>query len=177
MLTNPKRGTPLCGPSPSRYGFSRARYVYSLISAVGIFFLGAGVSVYHGVSTLMTAHTLQSLPLVRCVFVFGWVCVCVCACVCVQACMCVLTMSYCKSFLWKYNNVYDFTCRRTFFYYILHNWLQFPLNLKRTNLLDKQTKLSTKGDYCCLSYAHTMRTHSIHMDVCDCSHSVISVEG
>ena len=27
-----------------RYGFSRARYVYSLISGVGFFFLGAGVT-------------------------------------------------------------------------------------------------------------------------------------
>ena len=90
ILTNQKPATPLCGPSPSRYGFSRARYVYSLISAVGIFFLGAGVSVYHGVSTLMTAHTLQSLPLVRCVCVCVHVCVCACVRVCAGMHVCVV---------------------------------------------------------------------------------------
>ena len=46
------------------YGWSRARYVYSLISGVGIFFLGSGVSVYHGISVLFTPPVLASLPLV-----------------------------------------------------------------------------------------------------------------
>ena len=32
-----------------RYGFPRARCVYSLISGVGFFFLGAGVIMYHGI--------------------------------------------------------------------------------------------------------------------------------
>lgn len=45
------------------YGWSRARYVYSLISGVGIFFLGSGVSVYHGISVLFTPPVLASLPL------------------------------------------------------------------------------------------------------------------
>ena len=31
------------------YGFSRARYVYSLISGAGFFFLRAGVTMYHGI--------------------------------------------------------------------------------------------------------------------------------
>ena len=35
------------------YGFGAERYVWALISAVGIFFLGCGVTVYHGVSSLL----------------------------------------------------------------------------------------------------------------------------
>ncbi|XP_065885734.1 proton-coupled zinc antiporter SLC30A9, mitochondrial-like isoform X2 [Dysidea avara] len=50
-------------PSPDHpYGFSRARYVYSLISGVGIFFLGAGVTVYHGVTGLIHPPVLHFLP-------------------------------------------------------------------------------------------------------------------
>ena len=41
-------------PTPEfPYGFSRERFIWALISAVGLFFLGCGVTVYHGVSTLM----------------------------------------------------------------------------------------------------------------------------
>lgn len=50
-------------PSPNHpYGFSRARYVYSLISGVGIFFLGAGVTVYHGAMGLFHPPMLEFLP-------------------------------------------------------------------------------------------------------------------
>lgn len=35
------------------YGYGAERYVWALISAVGIFFLGCGVTVYHGVSSLL----------------------------------------------------------------------------------------------------------------------------
>jgi zinc transporter 9 len=35
------------------YGYHRARFVWALISAVGIFFLGCGVTVYHGVHSLL----------------------------------------------------------------------------------------------------------------------------
>lgn len=38
------------------YGFHRDRYVWALISAVGIFFLGCGVTVYHGVDSLLHPH-------------------------------------------------------------------------------------------------------------------------
>ena len=34
-------------------GYGRERFIWSLISAVGIFFLGCGVTIYHGVSHLM----------------------------------------------------------------------------------------------------------------------------
>lgn len=38
------------------YGRRRERFVWALISAVGIFFLGCGVTVYHGVDTLLHPH-------------------------------------------------------------------------------------------------------------------------
>ncbi|KAL9972865.1 hypothetical protein ACROYT_G019247 [Oculina patagonica] len=51
-------------PSPDHpYGWSRARYVYSLISGVGIFFLGAGVTVYHGVAGLINPAPLENLAM------------------------------------------------------------------------------------------------------------------
>ena len=34
------------------YGYGRERFFWSLISACGIFFIGSGVTVYHGVSSL-----------------------------------------------------------------------------------------------------------------------------
>jgi zinc transporter 9 len=34
------------------YGYRRERFVWSLISAVGVFFMGSGVSVAHGVHSL-----------------------------------------------------------------------------------------------------------------------------
>ena len=49
---------------PCRYGFSRARYVYSLISGVGIFFLGSGVTIYHGIHGLIHPPAIQFLPAV-----------------------------------------------------------------------------------------------------------------
>ena len=39
---------------PSGYG--QARYLWNLISASGIFFIGFGVTVYHGVSSLLSPH-------------------------------------------------------------------------------------------------------------------------
>ena len=42
-----------------QYGYSAERYVWALISAVGIFFLGCGVTIYHGVSALIDPHPLQ----------------------------------------------------------------------------------------------------------------------
>lgn len=50
-------------PSPDHpYGWSRARYVYSLISGVGIFFLGCGFSIYHGIAEILNPTQLTSLP-------------------------------------------------------------------------------------------------------------------
>ena len=38
------------------YGYNSERYVWALISAVGIFFLGCGVTVYHGIESLLSGH-------------------------------------------------------------------------------------------------------------------------
>jgi len=37
-------------------GYGQARYLWNLISASGIFFIGFGVTVYHGVSALISPH-------------------------------------------------------------------------------------------------------------------------
>lgn len=42
------------------YGYGAERYVWALISAVGIFFLGCGVTVYHGISSLLHPHEPMS---------------------------------------------------------------------------------------------------------------------
>lgn len=39
------------------YGYGAERYVWALISAVGIFFLGCGVTIYHGISSLIHEHS------------------------------------------------------------------------------------------------------------------------
>ena len=44
-----------------QYGYGRDRFVWSLMSAVGIFFLGCGVTIYHGISSLLDPHPLQEL--------------------------------------------------------------------------------------------------------------------
>ena len=38
------------------YGYASERYVWALISAVGIFFLGCGVTIYHGIESIMYPH-------------------------------------------------------------------------------------------------------------------------
>ena len=45
------------------YGYSAERYVWALISAVGIFFLGCGVTIYHGVHSLMHPEEMKN---------YGW---------------------------------------------------------------------------------------------------------
>ena len=42
------------GPDPRHpFGYGRERFFWGLVSALGIFFLGAGVTVYHGIHSLM----------------------------------------------------------------------------------------------------------------------------
>ena len=48
--------------------------MYSLISGVGIFFLGSGVTCYHGVAGIMHPPVLESLPVVSSVCVHVSVC-------------------------------------------------------------------------------------------------------
>eukprot|EP00092_Neocalanus_flemingeri_P020297 GFUD01021987.1.p1 GENE.GFUD01021987.1~~GFUD01021987.1.p1 ORF type:complete len:530 (+),score=135.32 GFUD01021987.1:57-1646(+) len=43
------------------YGYHNVQYVTALISGVGIFCLGAGLSVYHGVMGLLTPHGMDSI--------------------------------------------------------------------------------------------------------------------
>lgn len=43
------------------YRYLRDRFVWSLISAVGVFFLGAGASVIHGVHSLTDAPALEGM--------------------------------------------------------------------------------------------------------------------
>ena len=43
------------------YGYSNIQYVTALISGVGIFCLGAGLSVYHGISGLLTPHSMEGI--------------------------------------------------------------------------------------------------------------------
>jgi zinc transporter 9 len=48
-------------PDPDyRYGYTAERYIWALISAVGIFFLGCGVTIYHGVHSLLHPHAMES---------------------------------------------------------------------------------------------------------------------
>ncbi|CAG0883825.1 unnamed protein product [Darwinula stevensoni] len=49
------------------YGYSPARYVASLISGVGIFCVGAGVSVYHGINGLIHPQEIHSLFWAYCI--------------------------------------------------------------------------------------------------------------
>lgn len=48
-----------------RYGFSNMRYIASLISGVGIFMMGAGLSWYHGIMGLLHPEPIESLLWVR----------------------------------------------------------------------------------------------------------------
>uniref|UniRef100_A0A8D0KYA6 Proton-coupled zinc antiporter SLC30A9, mitochondrial n=1 Tax=Strix occidentalis caurina TaxID=311401 RepID=A0A8D0KYA6_STROC len=49
-------------PDPSHpYGFTNMRYIASLISGVGIFMMGAGLSWYHGIIGLLHPHPIESL--------------------------------------------------------------------------------------------------------------------
>jgi len=43
------------------YGYGAERYVWALMSAVGIFFLGCGVTVYHGIESLLHPHELSDV--------------------------------------------------------------------------------------------------------------------
>jgi zinc transporter 9 len=45
------------------YGYGRDKFVFAMISAVGIFWFGCGVTLYHGVTSLMHPHSVESLEL------------------------------------------------------------------------------------------------------------------
>lgn len=48
----------------SSYGYGLERFFWALISACGVFFVGAGITVYHGVSTLLSRNELVFEPVV-----------------------------------------------------------------------------------------------------------------
>lgn len=48
----------------SSYGYGLERFFWALISACGVFFVGAGITVYHGVSTLLSPNELVFEPVV-----------------------------------------------------------------------------------------------------------------
>ena len=55
----------LKGPTKMyNYGHSREKFVWSLISAVGVFFLGAGVSLLHGIQGIWSPRQLEDTMLV-----------------------------------------------------------------------------------------------------------------
>ncbi|KAG8003868.1 Zinc transporter 9, partial [Nibea albiflora] len=58
-VRNPDAGHP--------YGFSNMRYIASLISGVGIFMMGAGLSWYHGIMGLLHPEPIQSLLWAYCI--------------------------------------------------------------------------------------------------------------
>lgn len=43
----------------SSYGYGLERFFWALISACGVFFVGAGVTIYHGISTLLHPNELE----------------------------------------------------------------------------------------------------------------------
>ena len=39
------------------YGYGGERFVFGILSAAGIFFIGCGITVYHGIDSLLHPHT------------------------------------------------------------------------------------------------------------------------
>lgn len=57
----------------AEYGYLAERYIWALISAVGIFFLGCGVTIYHGIHSLMHPHQLDSIWWAVGVLIFSFI--------------------------------------------------------------------------------------------------------
>lgn len=51
------------------YGYGSERFLWALISACGIFFLGAGVTVYHGIQALASNHEIVISPLMATILI------------------------------------------------------------------------------------------------------------
>ncbi|MFT5679109.1 MAG: zinc transporter 9 [Myxococcota bacterium] len=45
------------------YGYGRDKFVFAMISAVGIFWFGCGVTLYHGITSLLHPHPVAALEL------------------------------------------------------------------------------------------------------------------
>ncbi len=59
--------------STYQYGYGRERFVWSLMSAVGIFFLGCGVSLYHGIHSFIHPNESTGLAWAVGVLIFAFV--------------------------------------------------------------------------------------------------------
>ncbi len=55
------------------FGFGAERAVWSLASGVGIFFLGCGVTVYHGIQSLLHPHKIESLNVALLVLLLSFI--------------------------------------------------------------------------------------------------------
>lgn len=45
------------------YGYGGERFVFGMLSAAGIFFIGCGITIYHGITSLITPHTVHASAL------------------------------------------------------------------------------------------------------------------
>lgn len=55
------------------YGYGKERFFWALISACGIFFLGAGITVYHGIELLLTPEQPHLSPIVFGILIISFV--------------------------------------------------------------------------------------------------------
>lgn len=56
-----------------QYGYGNERFVFGLLSAAGIFFIGCGITVYHGVESLLHPHAPQLSMVTLLVLVIAFV--------------------------------------------------------------------------------------------------------
>src|SRR3989344_3924715 len=55
------------------YGYGRERFFWALISACGIFFVGAGITAYKGITMLLDPHAIEFSPIIFVVLLFAFV--------------------------------------------------------------------------------------------------------
>ena len=55
------------------YGYGRERFIWALISACGIFFIGAGVTVYHGIHKLLVGGEFTTSPIITVILAISFV--------------------------------------------------------------------------------------------------------
>jgi len=55
------------------YGYGREEFIWAMISAVGIFFLGCGVTAMHGIDQLLHPHPVEDLTIALGVLAFAFV--------------------------------------------------------------------------------------------------------
>ena len=55
------------------YGYGNERFFWALISACGIFFVGAGITAYKGITMLLDPHAIEFSPIIFVVLLFAFV--------------------------------------------------------------------------------------------------------